>query len=80
FRQMREHGTKGGTKNFKQKYNEGPWRKNEEELKKWWEGKTGNQMVDEGMRELNETGDRQKRVRRRTAGWLWKHLVMEGLL
>ena len=38
--------------NFKPQYNQIEWRNNEQEFKKWCEGKTGYPIVDAGMREL----------------------------
>lgn len=65
------------TNNFNRKYDAVPWRNNEEEFKKWCEGKTGYPMVDAGMRELNETGYMHNRVRMITAGFLTKHLLID---
>ncbi|MDP2542335.1 deoxyribodipyrimidine photolyase [Tenacibaculum discolor] len=77
FMQILYHFPKVVTQNFKQKYNAVPWRNNEEEFKKWCEGKTGYPMVDAGMRELNETGYMHNRVRMITAGFLCKHLLID---
>ena len=63
--------------NFRAKYDGIEWRNNEEEFKKWCEGKTGYPMVDAGMRELNETGFMHNRVRMITAGFLCKHLLID---
>lgn len=62
---------------FKKKYEEIPWRNNEEEFKAWCEGKTGYPIVDAGMRELNETGFMHNRVRMITASFLTKHLLID---
>lgn len=48
---------------FKPEYDRIAWRNNEEEFKKWCEGKTGYPLVDAGMRELNVTGFMHNRVR-----------------
>ncbi|REH56721.1 deoxyribodipyrimidine photo-lyase [Tenacibaculum gallaicum] len=77
FMQVLYHFPKVVTQNFKQKYDAVPWRNNEEEFKKWCEGKTGYPMVDAGMRELNETGYMHNRVRMITAGFLCKHLLID---
>ncbi|AZJ33438.1 deoxyribodipyrimidine photo-lyase [Tenacibaculum mesophilum] len=77
FMQILYHFPKVVTQNFKQKYDAVPWRNNEEEFKKWCEGKTGYPMVDAGMRELNETGYMHNRVRMITAGFLCKHLLID---
>lgn len=62
---------------FKKKYEDIPWRNNEEEFKAWCEGKTGYPIVDAGMRELNETGFMHNRVRMITASFLTKHLLID---
>nr|BFF38855.1 deoxyribodipyrimidine photo-lyase [Tenacibaculum mesophilum] len=77
FMQILYHFQKVVTENFREKYNAVPWRNNEEEFKKWCEGKTGYPMVDAGMRELNETGYMHNRVRMITAGFLCKHLLID---
>jgi len=77
FMQILYHFPKVVTQNFKQKYDAVPWRNNEEEFKKWCEGKTGYPMVDASMRELNETGYMHNRVRMITAGFLCKHLLID---
>ncbi|MEQ3498689.1 deoxyribodipyrimidine photo-lyase [Tenacibaculum sp. SSH1-16] len=77
FMQILYHFPKVVTENFREKYNAVPWRNNEEEFKKWCEGKTGYPMVDAGMRELNETGYMHNRVRMITAGFLCKHLLID---
>ncbi|CAM1360033.1 Deoxyribodipyrimidine photolyase [Tenacibaculum litoreum] len=77
FMQILYHFPKVVTQNFKQKYDAVPWRNNEEEFKKWCEGKTGYPMVDAGMRELNKTGYMHNRVRMITAGFLCKHLLID---
>ncbi len=65
------------THSFKKKYEEIPWRNNEEEFKAWCEGRTGYPIVDAGMRELNETGFMHNRVRMITASFLTKHLLID---
>ena len=54
-----------------------PWRQDEEDFKRWKEGKTGYPMVDAGMRQLNETGYMHNRVRMITASFLVKHLLID---
>jgi len=53
-----------------------PWRNNEEEFKKWCEGKTGFPIVDAGMRELNATGFMHNRVRMIVSSFLIKDLLI----
>lgn len=62
---------------FKKKYENIPWRNNEEEFQAWCEGRTGYPIVDAGMRELNETGFMHNRVRMITASFLTKHLLID---
>lgn len=66
--------------NFRRKYDQISWRKNEEELNAWKEGKTGYPLVDAGMRELTATGYMHNRVRMITAGFLCKHLLQDWRL
>jgi deoxyribodipyrimidine photo-lyase len=67
------------TKNdsFRSKYDTIQWNNNEEEFKKWCEGKTGYPFVDAGMRELNTTGHMHNRVRMIVASFLCKHLLID---
>ncbi|RZJ44212.1 MAG: deoxyribodipyrimidine photo-lyase [Chryseobacterium sp.] len=62
--------------NFKSAYDGIQWRNNEEDFKRWCEGKTGYPMVDAGMRQLNETGYMHNRVRMVVASFLCKHLLI----
>ena len=62
---------------FRKEYDNIPWRNNEEEFKKWCEGKTGYPIVDAGMRELNNTGYMHNRVRMIVASFLTKHLLID---
>ena len=62
---------------FREKYSRIQWRNNEQEFKAWCEGKTGYELVDAGMRELNETGFMHNRVRMVVASFLVKHLLID---
>jgi deoxyribodipyrimidine photo-lyase len=62
---------------FKPVYDNIKWRNNEEEFKRWCEGKTGYPIVDAGMRELNATGYMHNRVRMIVASFLTKHLLID---
>jgi len=62
---------------FKPKYEGISWLYDEENLKKWQQGKTGFPLVDAGMRELNETGLMHNRVRMLCASFLIKHLLID---
>ncbi|MFT4667535.1 MAG: deoxyribodipyrimidine photo-lyase [Polaribacter sp.] len=65
------------TKPFRAKYSFVEWRYDENDFKKWCEGKTGYPMVDAGMRQLNETGFMHNRVRMVVASFLTKHLLID---
>jgi len=62
---------------FKPQYDRISWRHDEDDFKKWCEGKTGYPIVDAGMRELNETGFMHNRVRMVVASFLTKHLLID---
>jgi len=62
---------------FKKQYDRIEYRNNEEEFKKWCQGKTGYPLVDAGMRQLNRTGFMHNRVRMLTASFLCKHLLID---
>lgn len=63
--------------NFKRKYDNIPWRNNENEFELWCKGETGYPIIDAGMRQLNETGWMHNRVRMIVAGFLTKHLLID---
>ncbi|MFK7907595.1 MAG: deoxyribodipyrimidine photo-lyase [Chitinophagales bacterium] len=63
-------------KSIKPAYENIPWRNNEAEFEKWCQGKTGDPLVDAGMRELNATGLMHNRVRMVVASFLVKHLLI----
>lgn len=67
----------GRGKSFKPAYEMIGWRNNEEEFRKWCEGRTGYPIVDAGMRELNATGFMHNRVRMIVASFLVKHLLID---
>ncbi|WP_304342803.1 deoxyribodipyrimidine photo-lyase [Chryseobacterium koreense] len=77
FMQILYHFPKVVSHSFKAKYDQIPWRNNEQEFKWWCEGKTGYPMVDAGMRQLNETGYMHNRVRMIVASFLCKHLLID---
>ena len=62
---------------FREKYEHVEWRYDDEDYKKWCEGKTGYPIVDAGMRQLNATGNMHNRVRMVTASFLTKHLMID---
>lgn len=77
FMQILWHFPNTSKASFKSKYDRIEWRNNEEEFKKWCEGKTGYPFVDAGMRELNETGFMHNRVRMLVGSFLCKHLLID---
>ena len=62
---------------FKEKYDNIKWTNNKEWFKKWREGKTGYEMVDAGMNQLNKTGWMHNRLRMITAMFLTKDLLID---
>jgi deoxyribodipyrimidine photo-lyase len=77
FMQILYHFPHVVSNNFRAKYDGIKWRNNQEEFKKWCEGKTGYPLVDAGMRQLNKTGYMHNRVRMVTASFLCKHLLID---
>jgi deoxyribodipyrimidine photo-lyase len=77
FMQILWHFPHTKNQSFRSKYDAIQWNNNEEEFKKWCEGKTGYPFVDAGMRELNKTGHMHNRVRMITASFLCKHLLID---
>lgn len=59
---------------FHKKFDRLNWNQSKENFQKWCEGRTGIPIVDAGMRELNQTGFMQNRVRMITASFLVKDL------
>ncbi|HMS65005.1 MAG TPA: deoxyribodipyrimidine photo-lyase [Ignavibacteria bacterium] len=62
---------------FKKEYDKLKWNYNEEDFKKWCEGKTGYPIVDAGMRQLKKEGWMHNRVRMITAMFLTKDLFID---
>lgn len=77
FMQILFHFPKVVSQNFKPKYDNINWLNNNNDFKKWCDGKTGYPLVDAGMRQLNQTGYMHNRVRMVTAGFLCKHLLID---
>ncbi len=63
-------------KNFNEKFDKFPWRKDNSALKAWQRGKTGIPIVDAGMRELWQTGYMHNRVRMIVGSFLVKNLLI----
>lgn len=64
------------TKNFKKKFDNFPWKNNNNFFDLWKNGKTGYPIIDAGMRELWETGYMHNRVRMIVASFLVKNLMI----
>lgn len=62
---------------FHKKFDKIKWSPNRAAFKKWCEGKTGFPIVDAGMRELNETGFIDNRMRMIVASFLVKDLHID---
>ncbi|MGD1890145.1 MAG: cryptochrome/photolyase family protein [Cyclobacteriaceae bacterium] len=62
---------------FKPQYDNIPWRDDEDDFRRWCEGKTGYPIVDAGMRQLHQTGYMHNRVRMIVASFLTKHLLID---
>lgn len=63
------------SRNFQEKFNAFPWRKNSRVVELWQKGETGYPIVDAGMRELWQTGYMHNRVRMIVASFLVKNLL-----
>lgn len=77
FMQILWHFPHTSAKSFKPQYDRIVWRNNEDEFKKWCEGRTGYPLVDAGMRQLNETGFMHNRIRMLVGSFLCKHLLID---
>ncbi|MBS9782307.1 MAG: deoxyribodipyrimidine photo-lyase [Arcobacter sp.] len=53
------------------------WNENEEDFKKWCEGKTGIPIIDASMQHLNKTGTMHNRLRMIVASFLTKNLFID---
>ena len=62
--------------NLQKKFDNFPWRDDNEALKCWQKGQTGYPIVDAGMRELWETGYMHNRVRMIVGSFLVKNLLL----
>jgi deoxyribodipyrimidine photo-lyase len=66
-----------GWENFNDRFNNFPWRTDDDLLRAWQQGQTGYPLVDAGMRELWQTGWVHNRVRMVVASFLVKHLLID---
>ncbi|MBS4014530.1 MAG: deoxyribodipyrimidine photo-lyase [Bacteroidetes bacterium] len=62
---------------FKKQYDNIKWINDDKDFESWMNGETGYEIVDAGMRQLNETGCMHNRVRMITASFLTKHLLID---
>jgi len=62
--------------NLQKKFDNFPWRDDEEALQRWKHGQTGYPIVDAGMRELWQTGYMHNRVRMIVGSFLVKNLLL----
>ncbi len=53
------------------------YRNNQEDFKRWCEGKTGIPIIDAAMKQLNTTGLMHNRLRMITASFLTKNLLID---
>jgi deoxyribodipyrimidine photo-lyase len=70
-------------KNWREKFDQFPWKGSKKDLELWKKGQTGYPIVDAGMKELWETGWMHNRVRMIVASFLIKDLMIhwkEGAL
>lgn len=77
FMQILWHFPHTSNTSFKPQYDRIEWRNNEDEFRRWCDGKTGYPIVDAGMRQLNETGFMHNRVRMLVGSFLCKHLLID---
>ncbi|MEL6575212.1 MAG: deoxyribodipyrimidine photo-lyase [Pseudomonadota bacterium] len=63
--------------NWREEWDEFPWRADNEDAERWKQGMTGFEMVDAGMREMYVTGRMHNRMRMLTASLLTKHLMTD---
>ncbi|MDI7774480.1 deoxyribodipyrimidine photo-lyase [Asticcacaulis sp. EMRT-3] len=63
--------------NFREDFNDFPWRDNDPAFRAWCRGETGYDLVDAGMKELWRTGYMHNRVRMIAASFLVKHLLID---
>ena len=62
---------------FNPKYRSFDWKKDNDGLERWQQGKTGFPLIDAGMRELWQTGYMHNRVRMIVASFLVKNLLID---
>lgn len=76
-RAMLFHNPHASETNLDAKFDDMPWRDDDEALEAWKRGRTGYPIVDAAMRELWETGWMHNRARMIAASFLIKHLLID---
>ncbi|MEO1331423.1 MAG: deoxyribodipyrimidine photo-lyase, partial [Pseudomonadota bacterium] len=65
------------TRNWREKWDEFPWREDNDDAEQWRRGRTGVPIVDAAMRELYVTGVMHNRARMLCASYLTKNLLID---
>ena len=63
--------------NWRENWNNFPWRGDCDDAIKWRQGRTGEPLIDAAMRELYITGKMHNRARMLVASYLTKHLIID---
>ncbi|ROS76189.1 deoxyribodipyrimidine photo-lyase [Curtobacterium sp. PhB130] len=72
------HSEQLATVNVRREFDAFPWRTpSDDELQRWYQGRTGFDLVDAGMRELWSSGAMHNRVRLAAASFLVKNLLVD---
>ena len=69
------HSPRLETANWREEWDDFPWRDDNEDAEAWRRGRTGVPAVDAAIRELHVTGRMHNRMRMLTASYLTKHLM-----
>ena len=64
-------------KNWRENWNNFPWKDDCDDANKWKQGRTGEPLIDSAMRELYITGKMHNRARMLVASYLTKHLMID---
>ncbi len=65
------------TANWREEWDDFPWREDNDDAERWRRGMTGYEMVDAAMREMYVTGTMHNRTRMLAASFLTKHLLTD---
>ena len=82
YADVMERNPDSAKQEYRDNWQDFPWRDGKDadskaDLERWTRGETGYPLVDAGMRELNQTGFMQNRVRMVCASFLCKHLLID---